>query len=82
MVLADADVTYEGQEVLWGEIDDDSVITNNMAAVLRDNVKETLNRSYTVKINEYTVNLSSTEEVLALLQASLSKYDAGRSYKS
>ncbi len=80
MVLADADVTYEGQEVLWGEIDDDSVITNNMAAVLRDNVKETLNRSYTVKINEYTVNLSSTEEVLALLQASLGKYDAGREY--
>lgn len=80
MVLADSDITYEGQEVLWGEIDDESVIIDNMAAVLRASVKETLNRSYTVKINEYTVNLSSAEEVLALLQASLGKYDAGKEY--
>ena len=80
MVLVDADVTYEGQEVLWGKIDDISVITDNMVTVLRDNVKETLNRAYTVKINEYTVNLSSTEEVLALLQASLGKYDTGKEY--
>lgn len=80
MVLVDSDVTYDGQEVLWGKIDDDSVITDNMITVLRSDIKETLNRSYTVKINEYTVNLSSTEEVLALLQASLSKYDSGREY--
>lgn len=80
MVLADSELTYEGQEVLWGEIDDDNVIIENMAAVLRSSEKETLNRSYTVKINEYTVNLSSTEEVLALLQASLGKYDTGKEY--
>ncbi|MDE7017586.1 MAG: M23 family metallopeptidase [Lachnospiraceae bacterium] len=80
IVLVDSDVTVEGQEVLWGEIDDDNVVTDNMVSVLRSDIKETLNRSYTVKINEYTVNLSSTEEVLALLQASLGKYDPGREY--
>ena len=80
MVLVDSDVTFEGQEVLWGEIDDESVITENMVTVLRGDIKETLNRSYTVKINEYTVNLSSAEEVLALLQASLGKYDMGKEY--
>ena len=80
MVLADSELTYEGQEVLWGEIDDDSVIIENMAAVLRNSERETLNRSYTVKINEYTVNLSSAEEVLALLQASLGKYDTEKEY--
>ena len=80
MVLADGDITYEGQEVLWGEIDHESVIIDNMTTVLRGSVKETLNRSYTVKINEYTVNLSSTEEVLALLQASLGKYDTEKEY--
>lgn len=80
MVLVDSDVTFEGQEVLWGEIDDDSVITDNMVTVLRGDIKETLNRAYTVKINEYTVNLSSAEEVLALLQASLGKYDMGKEY--
>ncbi len=80
MVLADSNITYEGQEVLWGKIDDESVITDHMADVLRGSIKETLNRSYTVKINEYTVNLSSTEEVLALLQASLVKYDTEKEY--
>ena len=80
LVLADSEVSYEGEEVLWGAVDDDSVITDNMTSVLRGSVKETLNRSYTVKINEYTVNLSSTEEVLALLQASINRYDSEHEY--
>lgn len=80
LVLADSEVSYEGDEVLWGAVDDNSVITANMTAVLRQSVKETLNRSYTVKINEYTVNLSSAEEVLALLQASINKYDNEHDY--
>lgn len=80
LVLADSEVSYEGAEVLWGTVDDTSVITENMTSVLKDSVKETLNRSYTVKINEYTVNLASTEEVLALLQASINKYDSGNEY--
>ncbi|MCM1143263.1 MAG: M23 family metallopeptidase [Blautia sp.] len=80
MVLADGDITYEAEEALWGRIDDDDVIIDNMVSVLRKSIKETLNRCYTVKINEYTVNLSSTEEVLALLQASLIKYDTNREY--
>lgn len=80
MVLAESNLTWEGEEVLWGEIDDKDVIISNMLTALRGSVKETLNRSYTVKINEYTVNLASTEEVLALLQASLKKYDTERNY--
>lgn len=80
LVLADSELSYEGAEVLWGVIDDAGTITANMTAVLRDSVKETLNRSYTVKINEYTVNLASAEEVLALLQASINKYDSKNEY--
>ncbi|MBQ6807432.1 MAG: M23 family metallopeptidase [Lachnospiraceae bacterium] len=80
MVLADSDITYEGKEVLWGKVDNETTITNNMISVFKKSVKETLNRSYTVKINEYTVNLSSTEEVLALLQASIDKYDTQNEY--
>ena len=80
MVLAESDLSWEGSEVLWGEIDDKSVIISNMLIALRGSVKETLNRSYTVKINEYTVNLASTQEVLALLQASIQRYDNGNEY--
>ena len=54
LVLTDSDLSYEGREVLWGAVDDDGAITEGMTSVLRNSVKETLNRSYTVKINEYT----------------------------
>ena len=80
MVLAESDLTWQGEEALWGKVDDKSVIIPNMLAALQGSVKETLNRSYTVKINEYTVNLASTQEVLALLQASIKKYDSDNRY--
>lgn len=80
MVLAESDLSWEGREVLWGKLDDKSVIISNMLTALQGSVKETLNRSYTVKINEYTVNLASTQEVLALLQASIERYDSGNNY--
>ena len=80
LVLADSELHCEGSEVLWGTVDDPAEITANMTKVLRGSVKETLNRSYTVKINEYTVNLASTEEVLALLQASIDKFDQANEY--
>ena len=80
IVLAESELSWEGEEVLWGTVDDKSVIIANMLAALRGSVKETLNRSYTVKINEYTVNLASTQEVLELLQASIKKYDTGNHY--
>lgn len=80
MVLAESELTYEGDELLWGAIDDTKDITANMVTALRGSVKETLNRSYTVKINNYTVNLASTQEVLALLQASIDKYDSENEY--
>lgn len=80
IVLADSELSWEGEELLWGTVDDKSVIISNMLDALKGSVKETLNRSYTVKINEYTVNLASTQEVLELLQASIQKYDAEKHY--
>ncbi len=80
MVLAESDLSWKGEEVLWGAVDDKRVIISNMLAALRGGVKETLNRSYTVKINEYTVNLASSQEVLALLQASIKRYDSSNQY--
>lgn len=74
LVLIDVDVKTEGQEVLWGKVDSKAEVLQNIEKVMRSAVKETLRRSYTVKVNEYTVNLASTEEVNALLQASIDKY--------
>lgn len=80
LVLIDSDMELEGKEVFWGHIDDEEDVTGRMVNVLQENVKHTLHRSYTVKINEYTVNLASKDEVLQLLHSSIDKYDTQRAY--
>ena len=81
IVLAECDLEFLGEEALFGKIDRKEMIIENMAAVLSANVRQTLKQSYTVKINEYTVNVANTEEVLALLQASIDRYDSGHEYQ-
>ena len=80
LVLIDSNMELEGREVFWGHIDDEETVTGRMVRVLQGNVKQTLHRSYTVKINEYTVNLASKDEVLELLHSSIDKYDTGKKY--
>ena len=81
LVLADSKLEVEGQAVIWGRVDEKETIIDRMAAVLKDNIKQTLHRSYTVKINEYTVNLASKDEVLKLLEASIHQYDKEKEYQ-
>ena len=75
LVFIDTDLQVTGQEVLWGEIDSKDTIIKRMKNVLSQNTIETLQRAYTVKINERTVNLASYEEVDLLLQKALENYD-------
>lgn len=82
LVLAESNLETEGREVLWEKMDEPSDIVDRMTQVLTDNIKETLHRSYVVKINEYMVNLSSKEDVVKLLQAALDKYDAEGKYQA
>lgn len=81
LVFVESNVVTEGSEVLWGKVDDPEQITEKMIEVLLKDVKETLHRSYVVKINEYMVNLSNKEEVRQLLQAALNKYDEEEQYQ-
>lgn len=76
LVLVESDLETVGSEVLWGKVDSKEKVVSNMAMVLYDDVRETMNRSYVVKINEFMVNLSSKDEVQSLLQAALDKYDS------
>ena len=73
-------MTLAGEEVLWGVIDDEDVIITQMEETLRDNIRETMHRAYTMKVNEYMVNLESAEEVCALLQAAIDKYDGEQKF--
>ncbi len=81
LVFLDANMTLTGEEVLWGEVDDEDVIIAGMEDALRGSMHETMHRSYTMKVNEYTVNLASVGEVQALLQAAIDKYDAENKFQ-
>lgn len=75
LVLVEPELEIQGQEIIWGQVDDSELVISNMAMVLADNVRETMNRSYVVKIGDFMANLANEEEVLALLQAAVDKYD-------
>ena len=81
LVLVEVDLETVGSEVLWGKIDAPGQVIDNMVEIFRSDVKETLQRSYVVKINEYMVNLSRKDEVISLLQAALDKYDSESRYQ-
>ena len=80
LVYADAELSMEGQAVLFGEINTEEEIKQRMIASLKANMKETLQHAYTMKIKEYTVNLSSSEEVQKVLQAALDQYENNNRY--
>ncbi len=82
LVLVESDLQVEGKEVLWGKVDAPEQIIENMTQILGGGVKETLQRSYVVKINEYMINLASQSDVYALLQAALNKYDGKNRYQA
>lgn len=80
LVLMDARVSYEGEEVWVGRVDSADDIVDNMASVLSGSTRETLSHAYTVKINDCVVNLDTSTEVQNLLESALSKYDTENQY--
>lgn len=75
LMFMEAVLEVEGEEVLWGEVDDREQVLSNMEQALKGGIQESTHRSYTMKVNEYIVNLASIEEVNELLQAAVSKFD-------
>lgn len=80
IIYAKADLRVEGQEVYFGQIDSDWTILQRMVEILEESTIETLQRTYSVKIDDYSVDLANADEVTKLLEAALDKYDARNEY--
>lgn len=76
LLFMETDMELAGEEVLWGTVDDEAEVIGKMESALRASIRPTLQRSYSVKINEYMLNLASIEEVRQLLQTAIDKYDS------
>lgn len=75
LTLANGDLSIEGDNVLWGTVDSVSSMSRAMTDILAGNKRSTLNRAYSIKINEYSVNLASIDDVMGLLSTALSNFD-------
>ena len=73
LVFMEVDMTVVGEEILWGEVDAQEQVLERMEEALKSGVYETMQRAYTLKVNEYIINLASVEEVRQLLQAAVDK---------
>lgn len=76
LMLMDVNMTYVGEEMLYGYVDDEQEVYENIRQVLSGSAQEASVRSYTLKMNEYMVSLASVEEMEQLLQAAIDKYDS------
>ena len=81
LIMAEAELTLEGRDVLFGKVDSRKSVRNRMLEVLEKSTSSTLERSYTVKINKYSVNLASKDDVFTLLSKALGRYDTEGKYK-
>ncbi|MBQ2804082.1 MAG: M23 family metallopeptidase [Lachnospiraceae bacterium] len=75
LTFIDVNMVLKSEEVLWGLVDSKEQILMQMEQVLENSIIETMHRAYTLKVNEYMVNLASADEVKTLLQAAIDKYD-------
>lgn len=73
--LIEADVDYEADHVMFGTVTGTEKLKERIADIMRQNIRDMLQKAYAVKIDDYTVNLSSAWEVRELLQAVVSQYD-------
>ena len=80
LVFMEVEFAYTGEAVDFGQLDEEDLVKKNIKDVLKAGVLETVQRSYTVKVNEYMANLSTEAEVKQLLEAALGKYDIQKHY--
>lgn len=76
-----AEMTLEGQEVLWGKVDSRVDVTEQIRQIMIGGRINTLGKAYEVKINEYITDLASMDEVNHMLQAAVDIYDDTRKYR-
>ena len=81
LVLMEVDVDYQADRVLFGVVNSTEDLKESIMAVMRENVRDMLHKAYAVKIDDYTVNLTSAWEVKELLQAVVAQYDSTGYYR-
>lgn len=75
IVMIEVETELVGEEVWRGKVDDPDEMVNQISEIFAASVKQTMQRSYTVKIDEFMTTVSSADDVVRLLEAPIRKYD-------
>jgi murein DD-endopeptidase MepM/ murein hydrolase activator NlpD len=75
LVLANVDCDFEQVDKIVGSTLQEEELEEVIYDLLQEKVKTARQKYYLVKVNDFTVNLASMEEVVELLDAALNKYD-------
>lgn len=75
LVLANVECDFQQVEKLVGSTLEQKELQGVIHDMLREKVKTARQKYYLVKVNEFTVNLATMDEVKALLTAALEPYD-------
>ena len=74
------DLVLTGSKANFGHTDDDETIIENIYREFLNDSKKTKEAVYEIKINEFTVDLKTSEEVLMLLTRAKDMYDPKGAY--
>ncbi|MDO4189161.1 MAG: M23 family metallopeptidase [Lachnospiraceae bacterium] len=80
LVLIKADIVLRGSTEVFGIINTDDEIEENMYNIMLESAVKTKESAYEVKINRFTVKLKTADEVVQLLEAAKDVYDTDRVY--
>ncbi len=76
LVFIDASLETKGKNVIWGAITKKDELIDRISGIMQDNIKNTLQHAYVVRVDDYTAELGELDEVYRLLQEALNKYGA------
>lgn len=69
------ELTYEGEELLVGEINESSDIKERMKEQIAAHATPEYSKAYSIKVGETMVNVNSADEVRDIFQETISVYD-------
>lgn len=81
LVLTNSDVVMRGSTEIFGSVDSDDTFINNIYEVYKQGAVKTKESAYEVKINTFTVNLKTADEVVKLLETAKNMYDDAELYE-
>ena len=73
--------TYEGEEMITGEVDADAVVRQRMLEEMQKAQKNDLHQAYSVKVGGMMVSVAGAEEARKLLQETIEVYDTEKKFR-